>query len=52
MEKRYGSGLVGLDMKPRRVCRMRRNRKKRNARWLVSLAVAIVIGLALLAGVR
>lgn len=52
MAKHYGTGLIGLDVKPRRMCRVRRNRKRMSARWLVSIAVAVVVGLVILAGVR
>ncbi len=53
MEQRYGSGLIGLDVKPRRSCRIRRNRQRiRNSRWLLPVAVVIAFGLLFLAGVR
>ena len=53
MEQRYGSGLIGLDVKLRRSGRTRRNRKRiRNSRWLLPVAAVIAFGIWLLAGVR
>ena len=49
----YGSSMIGLDVKPRRKCKPRRNRYNRSYRWLLPMTVAIItLGLFVMAGVR
>lgn len=49
----YGSGLIGLDVKPKRKGKARSNRYHGKFRWLMPVAVAFVIlGLLVLAGAR
>jgi|GEM_PF-6299808 len=50
----YGSGLIGLDVKPRRkVTYSKRNRYRANPnRWLFPAILALVVGLFIVAGIR
>lgn len=55
MARYYGSGLIGLDVKPRRIGRARRNRVAHHSigRWLIpAMVLAATLGLFLLAGAR
>lgn len=54
MAKLYSSGLIGLDMKPKRRVRVKRNRMlPLSNRWLLPLAgIMALFGLILLAGMR
>ena len=52
MNNYYGSSQIGLDVKPRRKSRTRRNRYSGNFKWLLPVAVAIVMGLFVFASVR
>jgi len=49
----YGSSQIGLDVKPRRKSRTRRNRYSSSYRWLLPVTVAIItLGLLVMAGAR
>jgi hypothetical protein len=55
MAKTYGSGLIGLDVKPRRKFKFRGNRfvRRDTKRWVVPALLAVMlIGLLIIAGVR
>lgn len=54
MGKLYSSGLIGLDMKPKRRMRVRQSRSVIvTRRWLVPLAgIVLLVSVLLLAGMR
>ncbi len=55
MGKLYSSGLIGLDMKPKRRIKIKQNRKVLpiSNRWLLLLAgIVVLISLILFAGMR
>jgi hypothetical protein len=48
MAKHYGSGLIGLDMKPKRIIRHNKNRyMNKSWRWLWSAIGLVLVGLLL-----
>lgn len=52
-QKYYGSGLIGLDVKPKRKVRINRFNKQKLRRWMMPALIAMVIlGIFIMAGVR
>lgn len=55
MRRYYSSGLIGLDVKPRRKCRIPKNRSSRNSfgMWIIPAVVTVAtLGLCLLTWAR